>query len=129
MSRRRPQTARGETSTHPETALPPGPSPSKELAIIEDTRPWHERVWDLDGRETWEARTLEALQAGDLHKLEQAVTVLEWTNTAWAQKPGRRVRHPRAIEFDTDIIDKHFQEEQTLIHHWRMLGAHGYLDR
>jgi len=121
MTRRRPQTARGETSAeNPETQLPPGPSPSKELAIIEDERPYPERVWDTSGRETWEARTLDALHNRDLTKLERAVAVLEWIDDRWTQIPRKRHRHERVFTFDADIIDKHFDDEQTLIN-WRTL--------
>jgi hypothetical protein len=73
-----------------------------ELAVIEDTRPWHERVWDSTGCEPWEQQVLEALRNGNLRTLQGLVIQLQVTDSRWAV-PSRR-RHASVHEYDADIM-------------------------
>jgi hypothetical protein len=73
-----------------------------QLAVIEDDRPWHVRVWDSTGCESWEAQVLEALHNGNLRTLVGLVEQLKATDPRWAV-PARH-RHASVHEFDADIM-------------------------
>ncbi len=76
----------------------------KELAIIEDRRPWHERVWDSSGCPEWDVRVLEALRNHNPSTLAALVRQLE-TDEPRLLAPDRRATRPTYVfNFDPDIV-------------------------
>jgi hypothetical protein len=75
----------------------------KQLAVIEDLRPWHVRVWDSTGCEEWEQHVLFALQHGHPGTLLILTRELEESDPQRWAVPARH-RHASVHEFDADIM-------------------------
>lgn len=76
----------------------------KELAVIEDDRPWHVRVWDSTGCEEWEVQALEALRSRNPATLTALTQQLETSDSRWLAPDRRATRPTYVFHFDPDIV-------------------------
>jgi hypothetical protein len=75
----------------------------KQLAVIEDTRPWHVRAWDASALDGWAQQVMEALHNGSTRALVGLVEQLK------VIKPETGLRAPEGYahvfhNIDADIM-------------------------
>jgi hypothetical protein len=75
------------------TDIVPVNQKSTELATIDDTRPWHERVWDATGCDPWEQQVLEALRNGSIRTLVGLIEQLKVMKPATAARAKKGYAH------------------------------------
>lgn len=82
------------------------PSPSKELAVIQerDPRPWYLRAWDTIGLPEWEAGVVFSLQSRSVQSLLTLIAQLEILEPAMAEPAPAVNRSVRTFYFDPEVL-------------------------
>ncbi len=75
-----------------------------ELALVEDRRPWHVRVWDSTGCEEWEVQALEALRSRNPATLTALTQQSETSDARWLAPDPRATRPTYVFHFAADIV-------------------------
>jgi hypothetical protein len=87
----------------------------KELAIIEDRRPWHVRAWDSTGCPQWEQEVLRGLRASSPLTLQVLVKRLEDEDPLWAARDPRTIRPAHVFQFAPEVHEAYARRPRRLL--------------